>query len=375
MRIAGKLTVGALPAAALLAAAVATAAIVPAGRSDSGSPEPLSQATGSTAVGAGVFVSAGCSSCHTLAALGAKGTVGPDLDRLRPAFDTVVNIVTYGAGPAMPSFRNRLSKREIRDLAAFVVAATEGRPVDLLPDLDVVKPQGLAVRAESTDAGRRVQLGFLSSTENVGPGPLAIRGERPSTDVPEMAVNQVVSVSDGTTRVNPDAGAIFYGEEATHDHWHLLPFLVYELRRAGDYRLVRTAHKVGFCLGDRYRAPLEKGRRLELPNAPPAPVFTGNCGQGDPDLLSIEEGISVGFGDSYAPYVMGQSIDITGLKPGRYYLVHRVNPDRLLAETSYANNVSSALISISRPRGAAGLPRVRMLSSCSNAERCEPRPR
>ncbi len=43
-----------------------------------------SSSASSTAEGKSVFTSAGCSSCHTLAAAGATGTIGPDLDaRLR----------------------------------------------------------------------------------------------------------------------------------------------------------------------------------------------------------------------------------------------------------------------------------------------------
>jgi cytochrome c oxidase subunit 2 len=43
-----------------------------------------SSSASSTAEGKAVFTSAGCSSCHTLAAAGATGTIGPDLDtRLR----------------------------------------------------------------------------------------------------------------------------------------------------------------------------------------------------------------------------------------------------------------------------------------------------
>ena len=36
-----------------------------------------------------IFISAGCSGCHTMAVAGAKGTVGPNLDELRPNQQTV----------------------------------------------------------------------------------------------------------------------------------------------------------------------------------------------------------------------------------------------------------------------------------------------
>lgn len=351
-----------------LLAAVLAVGIVPAALSGAGKTVTAPQGEGDAAVGAGVFLSAGCASCHTLAVLGAQGTVGPDLDKLQPSYEEVVNAVTYGTGP-MPSFEKRLKAAKIEDLAAFVVAATTGQPVELLPDLDVVKPSGHVV--ERVTGGRtRILLGFWSASENVGAGPLELYAQRPSGDTPEMSVEQHIARTDGTTRINEDVGVVFYGSEETHEHWHMQPYLAYELRRAGNYKLVRVADKFGFCLGDRYRAPAEDERRLELPNAPADPVFTGNCGRHEPNLLSVVEGMSVGFGDSYSPFTLGQSIDITGLKAGRYYLVHRVNPDRLLEETDYANNASSSLLSITWPKGRSGLPRVRVLAACSASARC-----
>jgi cytochrome c oxidase subunit II len=57
---------------------------VPGAGSSSPSTSASSSSATSTAAGKAVFTSAGCSSCHTLAAAGATGTVGPDLDtRLR----------------------------------------------------------------------------------------------------------------------------------------------------------------------------------------------------------------------------------------------------------------------------------------------------
>jgi mono/diheme cytochrome c family protein len=66
-----------------------------------------------------VFASAGCGGCHTLAAARASGSVGPNLDTLRPGFDQVRLQVERGGG-AMPAFRETLSAAQIRDVAAFV---------------------------------------------------------------------------------------------------------------------------------------------------------------------------------------------------------------------------------------------------------------
>src|SRR5689334_15855406 len=76
-------------------------------------------ANASATAGAKVFTVAGCGSCHTLAAADASGKVGPNLDEAHPSFGTVQVMVT-GGGAGMPSFKDRLSAQQIRDVAAFV---------------------------------------------------------------------------------------------------------------------------------------------------------------------------------------------------------------------------------------------------------------
>jgi mono/diheme cytochrome c family protein len=85
-------------------------------------------ATGSSetiAEGKRIFASAGCVACHTLKAAGATGNVGPNLDQVRPSYDKVIERVTNGK-PPMPSFRGKLSAREIQDVARFVSSSTRG---------------------------------------------------------------------------------------------------------------------------------------------------------------------------------------------------------------------------------------------------------
>ena len=89
-----------------------------------------------SAAGAEVFANARCGRCHTLQGAGAKGTVGPNLDQLRPSADRVVRQVRSG-GAGMPSFRGKLSDRQIGDVAEFVSAAARtaaGIPAGFEPD-------------------------------------------------------------------------------------------------------------------------------------------------------------------------------------------------------------------------------------------------
>ena len=69
--------------------------------------------------GAAIFKGAGCSGCHTLAAAGATGTVGPNLDQLKPALARVVSQVTNG-GAVMPAFKGKLSAAQIQAVARYV---------------------------------------------------------------------------------------------------------------------------------------------------------------------------------------------------------------------------------------------------------------
>jgi mono/diheme cytochrome c family protein len=78
---------------------------------------------GDAAAGKQVFVSSGCGGCHTLKAAGSSGTVGPNLDQLKPDAARVAHQVEVGGGP-MPSFKSTLSPKQIQDVAAFVATST-----------------------------------------------------------------------------------------------------------------------------------------------------------------------------------------------------------------------------------------------------------
>jgi mono/diheme cytochrome c family protein len=63
--------------------------------------------------------SSNCASCHTLKAAGATGTVGPNLDALKPTESKVETQVTNGGG-VMPAFKGTLTPAEITAVAKFV---------------------------------------------------------------------------------------------------------------------------------------------------------------------------------------------------------------------------------------------------------------
>jgi len=63
--------------------------------------------------------SANCASCHTLKAAGATGTVGPNLDQLKPSFTRAQHQVEVGGG-VMPAFKGKLTQPQIDAVAKFV---------------------------------------------------------------------------------------------------------------------------------------------------------------------------------------------------------------------------------------------------------------
>jgi cytochrome c553 len=84
---------------------------------------PPTGAQGDPVAGKQVFATGGCGGCHTLKAAGSSGTVGPNLDVLKPTAARVAHQVEVGGGP-MPSFKGTLSPKQIQDVAAFVATST-----------------------------------------------------------------------------------------------------------------------------------------------------------------------------------------------------------------------------------------------------------
>ena len=66
-----------------------------------------------------IFLTAGCTSCHTLKDAGSTGTVGPNLDQKKPPESLVIDRVTNGKN-AMPSFKTKLTAAQIQAVAKYV---------------------------------------------------------------------------------------------------------------------------------------------------------------------------------------------------------------------------------------------------------------
>jgi cytochrome c6 len=103
-------------------AALAAAAGSTSSAATSATPAPVTVAAGKV-----VFKST-CAGCHVLANAKSHGTLGPNLDRLKPDLKEVVKQVTKGGG-GMPAFGGRLSKTKIQAVAKYVSSvAGKGKP-------------------------------------------------------------------------------------------------------------------------------------------------------------------------------------------------------------------------------------------------------
>ncbi|PYK65642.1 MAG: hypothetical protein DME21_00610 [Verrucomicrobia bacterium] len=133
---------------------------------------------------------------------------------------------------------------------------------------------------------------------------------------------------------NQGTADIFLGNPATnpqfvwapcHGHYHFNNYANYQLLDSNG-QSVATGLKIGFCLLDSIRWDA---------NAPSSARY--NCGN---------QGIQQGWGDVYYSTLDGQWIDITGVPDGNYTLEMEVNPQHILPESNYANNITRTPITI-----------------------------
>ncbi|MBA2461434.1 MAG: PD40 domain-containing protein [Actinobacteria bacterium] len=225
-------------------------------------------------------------------------------------------------------------------------------PRELLPDFDQRPPFRLTISGTT--------LGFASATDNVGEGPIWIRGARDSL-AQTMRAQQLVRLSDGGVKTYDGAGRMRYTPESTHSHWHLLDFQRYELRDQTGKVLVRD-RKSGFCLADHYGLARRRVASFS------GPRFLANCAAWQPQALAVEQGTSSGYTDLYPPHFHGQNLQLRGIPDGVYVLVHRANADETLEELDYTNNAASLRIRLTWHGGA---PRVETLRSCASSDSCD----
>lgn len=205
------------------------------------------------------------------------------------------------------------------------------------PDLQAREPLRLRLTTKRTD--EKVLLRFESIFWNSGEGPLEVRPDNREDDASTNAFQRLYTWSDGGELVlvrEATVGSFAFHPE--HKHWHLGDFADYELHPVADDGsigdgIAAASDKISFCLLD------DEEINLAMEHSPPEAHY-GRCKQ---DTI---QGISVGWGDSYESFLPGQSIDISRVPDGEYWLVLVVDPDNLLEESNEDNNTSAVKLKL-----------------------------
>lgn len=229
--------------------------------------------------------------------------------------------------------RSRLSVR-------FADSRLEERiaPVtQLLPDLQIVGSilNGWTIKALP---GGGQEIRFATGLANNGTGAFELNGT--STIITEsdgstaQLVNQRIYLSDGTFTTRP-AGEFYYDEDCGDMHFEemALARLLLRPNGTGVGGVVASNEKDGFCLID--TGPYNPS----LPGYPATAQYK-TCG-------AQIQGISVGWMDVYSSVIDGQSVNITGVPNGDYWLEVIADPVNHILETDETNNATRIPITLS----------------------------
>jgi hypothetical protein len=201
-------------------------------------------------------------------------------------------------------------------------------PQAALPDLVSLPSWGI----RTSNASGHDLLNFGATVWTGGNSPLDVEGFR-ADGSPMMQAYQYFW-REGHLIGRIRAGTMGFDSQKGHNHWHFEQFAAYRLLNASKNLIVRS-QKVGFCI-----APTDPVD-LTLPHAVWQPSYIGFSAQcGAPTALWVREYLPIGWGDTYFQSVAGQSFDITSLPNGTYYIEIIANPEHVLHELSYANDIS-----------------------------------
>jgi hypothetical protein len=222
-------------------------------------------------------------------------------------------------------------------MAAFVLAELVAPSsvlavgTDLLPDLQMAPIYGMELR---TSASGHKHLRFGTIVYNVGDGAMEVRARDRDGDVMRRVVQWIYRDDDTGRGILKSDAKVFYAGDG-HDHWHIAKFNKVTVTplpgTPGDGP--RRLRKIGFCLVD------SVVMQAAQPGVAGAAAYFG-CG--DHKSTSVKMGISVGYGDIYAPETKFQAIDVTGLPAGSYRICATTNPRGLWTEkaANFTNNSS-----------------------------------
>jgi hypothetical protein len=241
------------------------------------------------------------SSVSGLTTIASNNDLSPNCNRSRltftPVSGTVYRIAVDGANGATGNLTLRWAQASVPLPDLSVV----GSAVNPAISTATFSPSSCAVVEGLIQAGTRTIIRFSTETENSGTADLYFG--------------------------NPANNPLFVWAPC-HAHYHFQNYMSYRLRDANG-QIVALGLKVGFCILD---------------------VFRWKSGSANNAKYTCSnQGIQVGWGDLYDSTLDGQWIDITGLPPGNYTIEIEANPQGIIQESNYANNITQVPISIGNP--------------------------
>ncbi|MBT0769413.1 hypothetical protein KIH74_10815 [Kineosporia sp. J2-2] len=212
---------------------------------------------------------------------------------------------------------------------------------DDLPKPDLRSLPAYQIRLDRTSKKNKTYLTFGATVWNAGPSPLVVDGFR-KKGKSVLDAYQYFFDQDGKQVGYSPAGEMEWDPRTGHNHWHFKAFASYRLLDSTKKKAV-VSGKEAFCLAPTDSVDLTVDGAQWQPES--TDLYTA-CGQGNANLLSIREVLSTGWGDTYSQDLPGQSFNITKVKAGVYYIQTLANPDKKLAESTYANNSALRKIKI-----------------------------
>jgi len=219
----------------------------------------------------------------------------------------------------------------LSDPQPAAATSSQAQLPDLLPWANRRRAYVYGWNLDRTEQPGHLLLRLTTAIANIGAGPLELRGGRHTTagqDVYQRIYNDDNSYSDRL------AGTFTY--HPAHHHTHFDDFSSYRLRAVlpndGVGKIIAGGTKTSFCLTDSDQWP------TTLPNT-----------SADGNYFACEDkmqGISVGWADVYDSHLPDQWIDVTNVKPAKYWLEVVADPHNRIRESNEKNNIARIMINL-----------------------------
>jgi Lysyl oxidase/Concanavalin A-like lectin/glucanases superfamily/Immunoglobulin I-set domain/Immunoglobulin domain len=238
---------------------------------------------------------------NALTAIASNDDVSTNNPRSRLTFTPVTGTVYYIAVDGKNDVQGNLTLRWVQASVPLPDLSLVASAVNPMIVTQTFATNSCAVLEGYIQAGTRTIIRFDTETENSGTADLYFG--------------------------NPATNGLFVWAPC-HAHYHFQNYMSYRLRDTND-NIAAIGLKVGFCILDVFRW---------------SPSSAANA-----TYTCVNQGIQVGWGDLYDSTLDGQWIDITGLPPGNYTMELEANPQGIILESNYTNNIIHVPIAIGNP--------------------------